>query len=62
MARAVIPFMVGPNEYYLTFEKDGFQKATSPEIKVKEKNDVIKLDVGMEKEGYPQPKEAKNSV
>ena len=44
-------FMVGPNEYYLTFEKDGFKKATSPEIKVKEKNDVIKLDVGMEKEG-----------
>ena len=27
------------------------KKATSPEIKVKEKNEVIKLDVGLEKEG-----------
>lgn len=42
-------FMVGPNDYFITFEKDGFKKATSPEIKVKEKNEVIKLDVGLEK-------------
>lgn len=42
-------FMVGPNNYFITFEKEGFQKATSPEIKVKENNEVIKLDVGLEK-------------
>jgi len=42
-------FMVGPNEYYVTFEKAGYQKAMSPEIKIKEKDEVIKVDTGMER-------------
>lgn len=42
-------FMVGPNEYYVTFEKAGYNKTTSPEIKIKEKNEVVKVDVGMDK-------------
>ena len=42
-------FMVGPNEYYVTFEKEGYQKAVSPKIKIKEKDEVIKVDTGMEK-------------
>lgn len=43
-------FMVGPNEYYVTFEKLGYRKATSQGIKVKEKNEVIKLDTALERE------------
>ncbi len=42
-------FMVGPNEYYVTFEKEGYQKATTGDIKIKEKDEVIKVDTGMEK-------------
>jgi RNA binding exosome subunit len=41
--------MVGPNEYYVTFEKEGYQKATTGDIKIKEKDEVIKVDTGMEK-------------
>ncbi|MFA5127682.1 MAG: carboxypeptidase-like regulatory domain-containing protein [Patescibacteria group bacterium] len=40
-------FMVGPNDYYVTFEKAGYEKATSPDIKIKEKNEVVKIDVPM---------------
>ena len=42
-------FMVGPSDYYVTFEKDGYQKATTPDIKIKEKDEVIKVDTGMER-------------
>jgi len=42
-------FMVGPNEYYVTFDKDGYQKATTGDIRIKEKDEVIKVDTGMEK-------------
>ena len=42
-------FMVGPNEYYVTFEKEGYQKAVTGDIKIKEKDDVIKVDTGMER-------------
>lgn len=42
-------FMVGPNEYFVTFEKDGYQKATTGDIKIKEKDEVIKVDTGMER-------------
>lgn len=44
-------FMVGPNEYYVTFEKLGYQKTTSPGISIKEKHEVVKVDVGMPKAG-----------
>jgi hypothetical protein len=40
-------FMVGPNEYYVTFEKVGYDKAVSPDIKIKQKNEVVKIDVPM---------------
>ncbi len=40
-------FMVGPNEYYITFEKPGYEKATSQEIKIKEKHEVVKVDMPM---------------
>lgn len=49
-------FMVGPNEYYITFEKNGYDKSTSPGITIKEKNEVVKIDVSMDKqygEGRP---------
>lgn len=42
-------FMVGPNEYYVTFEKAGYQKAVTGDIKIKEKDEVIKVDTGMER-------------
>ncbi len=42
-------FMVGPSDYYVTFEKTGYQKATTPDIKIKEKDEVIKVDTAMEK-------------
>ena len=44
-------FMVGPNEYYITFDKNGYAKTTSPGIRIKEKNEVVKVDIGMEKAG-----------
>jgi hypothetical protein len=44
-------FMVGPNEYFITFEKNGYQKSTSPGIKIKEKNEVVKIDMSMQKQG-----------
>ena len=42
-------FMVGPNDYYLTFEKLGYEKAVTKDIKIKEKNEIIKVDVGLAK-------------
>lgn len=42
-------FMVGPNEYYVTFDKEGYQKAMSGDIKIKEKNEVIKIDTPIER-------------
>ena len=53
-------FMVGPNRYYVTFEKNGYRKEISPDIAVKQANEVIRLDVGLQKEimppGTSQPK------
>lgn len=50
-------FMVGPNDYYITFERNGYQKATSPGISIKEKHEVVKVDVGMKKFGAGQAPE-----
>lgn len=44
-------FMVGPNDYYITFEKNGYNKAVSPGIKIKEKHEVVKVDMPLEKSG-----------
>ena len=44
-------FMVGPNDYFVTFEKLGYRKATSQDIKVKEKNEVIKVNAALDREG-----------
>lgn len=43
-------FMVGPNEYYVTFEKDGYKKTTSNDIRIKEAHEVVKVNIGLEKE------------
>jgi hypothetical protein len=42
-------FLAGPNDYYITVEKPGYEKAVSADIRVKEKNEVIKLDMGLAK-------------
>ncbi|MCX6781797.1 MAG: carboxypeptidase-like regulatory domain-containing protein [Candidatus Magasanikbacteria bacterium] len=44
-------FMVGPNEYFITFDKNGYDKTTSADIKIRQKNEVVKVDIGMEKSG-----------
>ncbi len=44
-------FMVGPNEYFITFDKNGYDKLVSSDIQIKQKNEVVKVDIGMEKAG-----------
>lgn len=56
-------FMVGPNEYFITFEKIGYQKKITPDIKIKERNEIIKVNVPMEREqsAAPRPTERPQS-
>ncbi|PIT88578.1 MAG: hypothetical protein COU29_02255 [Candidatus Magasanikbacteria bacterium CG10_big_fil_rev_8_21_14_0_10_36_32] len=48
-------FMVGPNDYYITFEKTGYQKKTTPDIKIKERNEIIKVNVAMDRDESSKP-------
>lgn len=43
-------FMVGPNDYYITFEKVGYEKNTTPPIAIKSKNELVKVDAALDKE------------
>lgn len=42
-------FRVGPNQYYVTFEKTGYDKTVSRSIKIVKENEVVKVDVGLDK-------------
>jgi hypothetical protein len=42
-------FMVGPNEYYITFEKIGYDKNISSPITIKSKNEVVKINAALSK-------------
>jgi len=43
-------FLVGPNDYYITFEKTGYEKNITPPITIKSKNEVVKVDAALDKE------------
>ncbi len=46
-------FLVGPNDYYVTFEKEGYVPEKTDSVVVKEENGLVVKDVGLKKGEAP---------
>ncbi len=60
-AKGRYSFLVGPNDYYITFEHKGYQPARSKDITIKKEGDAVKEDVPMKARGGVQPPQTSKS-